>query len=480
MSEYLTTIGLEIHLQLQTNTKAFCGCANEFGKEPNTSICPVCLGFPGSLPVLNEEYLKSAIKVAIALNCDINSTMKFDRKNYFYPDLPKNYQISQYDRPLSGKGYVEVQVEDGVRKIGITRVHMEEDAGKLIHDDKVQASYVDYNRTGTPLLEIVSEPDMVSPDEAYSYLVTLKAILEYLSVSDCNMQEGSLRCDANISLRPDGQKELNPKVELKNMNSFKGVKAALEYEQKRQLKALFSGKEIRQETRLWDEGKKNTEPMRTKEEAHDYRYFPEPDLPLFSIDRSLVDQIGKKIPEMPKEKLKRLKKEYGISEYDASILVTDKMMANFFEEALNLYNEPKAIVNWLMGDIMKFTNANNVDFEDLKLTPKMLVDMFKLIDDGTISGKMAKDIIDEMLATGEGAKEIVEKKGLTQISDDAEIIPLIDEVIIENEKVANEYLSGKEQTLGFLIGQLMKKTKGKANPKLANKLLRERLNKSKE
>jgi len=475
-NEYITTIGLEIHLQLSTKTKAFCGCLNEFGRDPNTSVCSVCLGLPGSLPVLNEEYLKSAIRVAIALNGAINTTMKFDRKNYFYPDLPKGYQISQYDMPLSTGGSIEIQKEDSMKKIGITRVHMEEDAGKLIHDEGVSTSYVDYNRTGTPLLEIVSEPDMASPDEAYSYLVNLKAILEYLAVSDCNMQEGSLRCDANISLRPHGQKELNPKVELKNMNSFKGVKLALEYEQKRQEKALFTGKGTVQETRLWNEGKKISESMRTKEEAHDYRYFPEPDLLPFSIDKSLIEQEKRQIPEMPKDKLKRLKDEYDISEYDASILVTDKVLADFFEKSLALYGDPKIIVNWLMGDISKFANANNLEFKDLRLTPEMLIEMLKLIDNGTISGKIAKEIIDQMLATGERADDIIKKKGLTQITDEAAILSLIDEVISENEKVVDDYLSGKQQALGFLVGQLMKKTKGKANPKLANELLQKRIN----
>ncbi|MFH1867448.1 MAG: Asp-tRNA(Asn)/Glu-tRNA(Gln) amidotransferase subunit GatB [Candidatus Omnitrophota bacterium] len=482
-TNYITTIGLEIHLQLNTKTKAFCGCANEFGREPNTNVCPVCLGLPGSLPALNIEYLKYAIRAALALNCDIAEVMKFDRKNYFYPDLPKNYQISQFDMPLSLGGYVEVAVSDSVKRIGITRVHMEEDAGKLIHDENKPFSYIDFNRCGTPLLEIVSEPDIVSPDEAYAYLTTLKAILEYLGISDCNMQEGSLRCDANISIRPPDQKELNPKVELKNMNTFKGVRQALEYEEARQMKLFSSGKSTIQETRLWDADRKATEPMRAKEEAHDYRYFPEPDLPRFNIDRELIRGIERDLPEMPDEKRRRFIKDYYISEYDSSCLVSDKAMAEYFEECLALFGDnqkndnAKIVANWLMGDISRYLNSKNLEFKALReiTSPKNLFHMLRLIDKGTISGKIAKDILPEMLSTGKSAEDIVKSKGLTQITDQAEVEQFAEEVITENQKVADDYIAGKDKALGFLVGALMKKTKGKANPQLANDILKKKL-----
>ncbi|MFC1807914.1 Asp-tRNA(Asn)/Glu-tRNA(Gln) amidotransferase subunit GatB [Candidatus Omnitrophota bacterium] len=470
---YKTTIGLEIHLQLSTKTKAFCGCLNKFGQDPNTSVCPICLGFPGSLPVLNREYLKSAIKVALALDCDVADRMKFDRKNYFYPDLPKNFQISQYDMPLAKNGFVDIEVEGQKKRIGITRVHMEEDAGKLIHDENKPHSYVDYNRTGTPLLEIVSEPDIETPDEAYAYLITLKAILEYLNVSDCNMQEGSLRCDANISIRAPEQKELGVKVELKNMNTFKGVKQALEHEEKRQAKMLSSEKEIIQETRLWNENKGVSESMRSKEEAHDYRYFPEPDLVPFNIESSVIDDIRSTLPEMPTTKRQRFIDEYEISEYDSSVLVCDKAMSEFFESCLKLYDNPKNVVNWLMGDISKYINANDLEFKNLGITPERLTQMLQLIDSNVISGKIAKSVLDEMLSSNKSATDIVEAKGLTQISDESAIALLADEVIDENQKVVSDILSGNEKALGFLVGQLMKKTKGKANPQLANKLLKD-------
>ncbi|MFH1645739.1 MAG: Asp-tRNA(Asn)/Glu-tRNA(Gln) amidotransferase subunit GatB [Candidatus Omnitrophota bacterium] len=475
--KYLTTIGLEVHLQLSTNTKAFCGCRNAFGSEPNTQVCPVCLGLPGSLPVLNREFLHYGIKVALAINCNVSEHMKFDRKNYFYPDLPKNYQISQFDMPLATGGYIEI--EGKTKKIGITRVHMEEDAGKLIHDEGTPYSFVDYNRTGTPLLEIVSEPDMATPDEAREYLNNLKSVLEYLDVSDCNMQEGSLRCDANISLRPEGQIQLGTKVEIKNMNSFKGVKEGLEYEQKRQLKLLLSGKTIVQETRLWNAAKKVTEPMRTKEEAHDYRYFPEPDLLPFNIDSALVQKIRNSLPELPSTKRDRFVKEYSISEYDASVLSTDRSMAKYFEESVALYSNPKIIVNWLLADVLKYQNENGLSFSSVveNTSAKDFAGMLKLIDSGTISGKIAKSVLVEMLKSGKSPDEIVKEQGLTQISNQSEIENLAKEVISENEKVSNDYIAGKEKALGFLVGQLMKKTKGKANPGLANKVLIELLQK---
>ena len=475
MSQYLTTIGLEIHLQLSTNSKAFCGCLNEFGKEPNTSVCPVCLGLPGSLPVLNEAYLHSAIKVALALSSKVADKMKFDRKNYFYPDLPKNYQISQYDMPLALGGHVDISVDERIKRIGITRVHMEEDAGKLVHDEKASSSYVDLNRTGTPLLEIVSEPDLSSPEEAYQYLKRLKTILEYLDVSDCNMQEGSLRCDANISLRPGSQKELGTKVELKNMNSFKGVRDALLYEEKRQEKALLSGEKIVQQTRLWNEQKQISESMRTKEQAHDYRYFPDPDLLPFTIDKLLVKEIASTLPEAASKKQERFVKDFCLSDYDAGIIVSDKQIADYFESCITLYNNPKAIVNWITGDTLKYVNANSIEFKDIKMTPELLVGLLELIDSGKISGKIAKDIIEDILKTGKSAKDIVKEKGMSQISDESAISKIADEVISENERVVADYIAGKTNAIGFLVGQLMQKTKGKANPQIANDILKRKI-----
>lgn len=475
MSQYLTTIGLEIHLQLSTKTKAFCGCPNCFGGEPNTSVCPVCLGFPGSLPVLNSQYLRYAIKVALALGSNVSGRMKFDRKNYFYPDLPKNYQISQYNMPLSLGGYVDIISDNKPKRVGITRVHMEEDAGKLLHDKRAFSSYVDFNRTGTPLLEIVSEPDISSPEEAYQYLITVKSILKYLDVSDCNMEEGSLRSDANISIRPKGQKELGIKVELKNMNSFKGVRDALIYEENRQTKAFLAGKPVMQQTRLWNEQKQVSESMRTKEEAHDYRYFPDPDLRTVTIDTALVEEIRSELPEMPNQKRSRFIKDCGLSEYDASVLVSDKAMSYFFESCIKLYPEPKVIVNWLTSDIQRYLNANNIEFNNVKTTPQHLIGMFRLIDNNTISGKIAKEVLHEMLVTGNSADDIVKKKGLIQISDGGAIEKLAGDVMNENPKVVDDYLSGRTNALGFLVGQLMKKSKGKANPQLANQAIKKRL-----
>jgi aspartyl-tRNA(Asn)/glutamyl-tRNA(Gln) amidotransferase subunit B len=470
--DYTTTIGLEIHLQIATRTKAFCGCVNEFGQAPNTAVCPVCLGFPGTLPVLNKEYLNLAIKVAVALNCQVSGMMKFDRKNYFYPDIPKNYQISQYDMPLSKNGFLNIMTTAGQKKIGITRVHMEEDAGKLIHDEKEPFSYADFNRAGTPLIEIVSDPDISSPEEAYLYLKALKSILEYLEVSDCDMEKGSLRCDANISLKPEGQKELGVKVELKNMNSLKAIRQALEYEQIRQAKRISAGETIIQQTRLWNEKKKVTESMRAKEQAHDYRYFPDPDLIPFTIDSSVTDRIKASLPELPAVRQKRFQLEYNISEYDSLVLVSDKNMADFFESCVQLYNNPKAIANWLIGDIKGYMNEHNIDFRLLKTTPRHLTEIIELIDKNIISNKMAKQILAEVLSTGRNANDIIKENQLFQITDESEIQKLAQEVINENPKVVDDYISGKSNALGFLVGQLMKKTKGHANPATANKLLK--------
>ncbi|MBI4846117.1 MAG: Asp-tRNA(Asn)/Glu-tRNA(Gln) amidotransferase subunit GatB [Candidatus Omnitrophica bacterium] len=473
---YETVIGLEVHVQLNTQTKAFCSCKAEFGQPANTQTCPVCLGLPGTLPVLNKQYLSYAACVALALDCKVASLIKFDRKNYFYPDLPKNYQISQYDKPLAANGFILIKTpEIPQKKIRILRVHMEEDAGKLIHT--ANSSLVDYNRAGVPLLEIVSEPDLNSAEEAYEYLKQIKSILEYLEVSDCDMEKGSLRCDANISLRPKGQTKLGTKTELKNMNSFKGVRNALNHEIIRQEKLLKEGKTIAQETRLWDESKQKTSTMRTKEEAHDYRYFPEPDLVPFIIDEQTINSIKAALPELPYAKMPRLIRQYGLSEYDAGVISSDKHLALYFETAAKNYPNPKAICNWLTGDILNYLNSNNIELEELTkiLAPENLISMLQLIDNNTISGKIAKEILSEMLATGENANEIVKKKNLSQISDSALLEKIIAEVINEQTKVVEEVKSGKDKALMFLVGQVMKKTKGKANPQIVNSFIKEKL-----
>ncbi len=466
-------VGLEVHLQLSTMTKAFCSCSTLFGEEPNSQTCPVCLGFPGALPVLNREALVRAIKVALALSCSIAKKMKFDRKNYYYPDLPKNFQISQYDKPLSADGHLDIKTAAGVKRIRIKRVHMEEDAGKLFH--KGGYSLVDYNRSGTALLEIVSEPDMSSPDEAYAYLTALKSLLRYLDVSDCNMEEGSLRCDANISLSPQGSGKLGTKTELKNMNSFKWVKAALEYEVTRQSELLNDGGRVTQETRLWNAEKGVTISMRSKEEAHDYRYFPEPDLVPFVVSNEMVAGIRKSIPELPEERMKRFISQYSIPGYDALVLTQEKNTAEFFENTVRLYDNPKAISNWIMGDINAILNEKSMSIDSTRLSPAHLASMVKMIDDGIISVKIAKEILPEIAENGESPREIVEKKGLTQISDAGELEGVAERVIKANDKSVNDYRAGKKNSLIYLVGQIMKETRGKANPKLVNEILIKKL-----
>jgi len=478
MKELETIIGLEVHLQLATETKAFCGCSTGFGASPNSHTCPVCLGFPGSLPVLNKKALAYAMKVALALNCKIQDVVKFDRKNYYYPDLPKNYQISQYDLPLSADGFVAIKTEDNVKRIRIKRVHLEEDAGKLIHEENRDASLVDFNRSGMPLLEIVSEPEMNSPQEALDYLSTLKLTLKYLEVSDCDMEKGSLRCDANISLREKGVKELGVKTEVKNMNSFKAVKAALTFEVNRQAEILAQGGKITQDTRLWDTEKEITISMRSKEEAHDYRYFPDPDLVPFIIPKEEIEIAQASLPELPQQRLERFKKEYNLSDYDSFGLVQDKELADYFEGCVKLYPQPKQICNWLIGPLSAELNHRKVSLHQLDLSPQKLVELVGSAATGVTSNLVAKEVLTNMIDTKKSASEIIKEQGLAQLSNTGDLSVFVEEVIKEHEKSVNDFLQGKESALMFLIGQVMKKSKGKANPKIAGDILRERLKKN--
>ncbi len=474
--KYETVIGLEVHLQLATKTKAFCGCSTKFGQGPNSQTCPVCLGFPGSLPVLNEEAFKAALKVALALNCKIQDLIKFDRKNYYYPDLPKNFQISQYDMPLSYDGFLDIDLGDGAKKrIRIKRVHMEEDAGKLMHPEGERYSLVDYNRSGMPLLEIVTEPDMNSPQEAYDYLTKLKSILEYLKVSDCDMEKGSLRCDANISIRPQGEKKLGTKVELKNMNSFKNVRSGLEYEVKRQESLVSERGRIVQETRLWDADKLITTSMRVKEEAEDYRYFPEPDLVPFVVDKDQIEKIREDLPELPEAKSERFKKEFKLPDYDVGVLTSQLDLADYYEECVKLYPNAKIVANWLTGDVTAAANEKNKKISELALMPGDFVVLLKMMDDGTISGKMAKQVLTEAIETKTSPKEIIEKKGLSQISDCRQIEEVIKLILRKEEKSVSDYRAGKKNVFTFLVGQVMKETKGKANPAMVNEILKKSL-----
>ncbi|MDO8662584.1 MAG: Asp-tRNA(Asn)/Glu-tRNA(Gln) amidotransferase subunit GatB [Candidatus Omnitrophota bacterium] len=474
--KYEPVIGLEVHLHLNTKTKAFCGCSTQFGSEPNAQVCPVCLGFPGSLPVYNQTALDYAIKVALALNCKVQEHTKFDRKNYFYPDLPKNYQISQYDLPLSMHGFLDIELGGQEKRIGITRVHMEEDAGKLIHQE--DCSLVDFNRTGIPLLEIVSEPDLNSPEEAYEYLSTLKSVIEYLDVSDCDMEKGSLRCDANISLRPAGSKTLGVKTELKNMNSFKGVKDALAFEIGRQNKLLESAETLLQETRLWNAKSSETLPMRVKEGAKDYRYFPEPDLPALIITESKIAEIKNTIPELPKEKMRRFIKDYGLSEYDAKVLTASKWTARFSEETMRKFSavNKKPVANWIIGPLAGIAGNKSCEISALRISADQLVDLIELVEKKqVISNLTGKVVLEEMANTGKHPQKIIEEKNLAQISDSTSLNSVIAGVIKENPKSVADYKTGKANALMFLVGQAMRKSAGKANPKMLQTLLKERL-----
>ncbi|MFD1171092.1 Asp-tRNA(Asn)/Glu-tRNA(Gln) amidotransferase subunit GatB [Oceanobacillus picturae] len=471
-----TIIGLEVHVELKTDSKIFSPSTNEFGTNPNTNVNPIDLGYPGVLPVLNEQAVNFAMKAAMALNCEIATDTKFDRKNYFYPDNPKAYQISQFDKPIGENGWIEIEVNGKKKRIGITRLHLEEDAGKLTHGDDGY-SYVDFNRQGTPLVEIVSEPDMRSPEEAYAYLEKLKSIIQYTGVSDVKMEEGSLRCDANISLRPIGQEQFGTKAELKNLNSFSYVQKGLEFEEKRQEKELLTGGEILQETRRYDEKTKETILMRVKEGSDDYRYFPEPDLVPLYIDEAWKERIRSEIPELPDARKARYITQLGLSEYDASVLTSSKQMADFFEEAVNSGADMKQVSNWLMGEVSAYMNKHYKELGDLAITPEALAKMINLIEDGTISSKIAKKVFAELVENGGDPEQVVKDKGLVQISDEGQLREIISNVLADNEQSIIDYKNGKDKAVKFLVGQVMKATKGQANPPMVNKILQEELDK---
>lgn len=477
--KYEAVIGLEVHTELHTATKIFCNCKTSFGADPNTNVCPVCLGLPGVLPVLNKKVLEFAVRAGLALNCEISRFSKFDRKNYYYPDLPKNFQTSQFDLPICEHGYLDVEVDREVSRIRITRAHMEEDAGKLVHHGSsittADYSLVDYNRTGTPLLEIVSEPDMRSAKQAVAYMEKMRAILQYCGISDCRMEEGSLRCDANVSVRPVGQKELGTKTEIKNINSFKGVERAIEYEALRQAEILEAGGTIKQETRTWDENEGVTKSMRSKEEANDYRYFPEPDLVPFTVSDEYIENIRKTLPELPDARKARYMESYGLSAYDAAYVTSDKDRADFFEAMVKAGADAKEACNWLMGELAGKLSENGLEIKDSKVTPEAMAELLKLITKGTISGKIAKKIFPEMWETGKSAETIVKEQGLVQISDTGALEAMVNEAIAENPKAVADFKSGNKKAMGAMIGQIMKKSHGKANPRMVSGILIKKL-----
>ena len=474
MNKYDVIIGLEIHAQLSTKSKMFCRCSSSFGAVPNTNICPVCTGQAGALPVLNGKAVEYALKTALAFNCHINKKSVFSRKNYFYPDLPKGYQISQYDEPLAEKGYVEITLKDGsTKKIGITRIHMEEDAGKNIHDDK--NSYVDLNRSGIPLVEIVSEPEISSPEEAVLYFKKLKTVIEYIGASDCNMEEGNLRCDVNISLKPKGEKKFGTKVEIKNLNSFRFVEKALSHEIERQAEVLSSGGKMVQETRLFDTDKGVTRPMRKKEEANDYRYFPEPDIRPLLLDEAFIGRIKGSLPELPDARTKRFMDSYKLSFYEADLFCSDKTLASYYEDTVKLSGDAKLCSSWIQTTVLKALNENKIGIAEFIIGPKSLSELLTLIKEGTINQNTGKDVFDEMLKTKKPAKAIVDEKGLAQIHDEGLIEKIVDDVIRESTTQVEQYRSGKTAVMGFLVGQVMKKSGGKAKPAIVNELLKKKL-----
>jgi len=474
MSEkFEPVIGLEVHAQLLTDTKIFCSCKNAYGAPPNSLTCPVCLGMPGTLPVLNRKAVEYAIKMGLATDCSITAFSRFARKNYFYPDLPKGYQISQYDEPLCQNGKIKIQVNGIEKNIGITRIHLEEDAGKSIHG--FDNTLVDFNRCGVALIEIVSEPDLRSPEEAYAYLIKLKQILEYLEICDCNMEEGSLRCDANISLRPIGEEKFGTKTEMKNMNSFRGVERALRFEIERQKAILEKGKNIIQQTMLWDEAKGEARPMRSKEESHDYRYFPEPDLVPLEVEENWKTKILNDLPELPDQKYFRFLNKYNLRHYDAAILTSDKYLAEYFERVNDLINDPQLVSKWIQGEVLRTLSQKNLTSKQIPLAAENLGELLNLIKAGTISANIAKEVFDKMVENNESAKIIVEREKLIQVSDDSELEQIIQTVISENPNEVERYRRGAKNLFAFFMGQVMKKTKGKANPSVANNLLRKTL-----
>ena len=469
MKELEPVIGLEVHVQLATNTKIFCRCPNKYGEAPNSLICPVCTAMPGALPVLNKKVLTLGMKVALAIGCSINKENFFERKNYFYPDLPKAYQVSQLASPVGYKGEVDL----GYRKIMVNRAHLEEDAGKLIHKDDI--SLVDLNRCGVPLLEIVTEPDIFSSQEAHDYLTALKLIVQYAEGSSCDMEKGFLRCDANISLREKGTTELGTKTEIKNLNSFKAVREALDFEIKRQRKILIDGGTITQETRLWDDEKRKTIMMRSKEEAHDYRYFPEPDLVMYYLKDEQIAEAKSSLPEMPRVKAERFSKEYGLNEKDAEVLISEKVIAEYFESALKKYNNPKKVCNWLIGPMFEMVSSQGLSFSDLILEAGLFAGLVEAVESGKINNLVGKDVLREMLKTLKSAEDIIKEKGLEQVSSSDELTEIVDETISQQPDAVEEFKAGKEKSLMFLVGQVMKKSKGRANPKVLQELFRERL-----
>jgi len=472
--EFEPVIGLEVHAQLKTKSKIFSPTSTEFGGTPNSHVSPICLGMPGVLPVLNKKVLEYAFKAAIALNCELHPRSRFARKNYFYPDLPKGYQISQYEEPFSTNGWLDIGTNGSTKRINITRIHMEEDAGKLIHDNRGNSSFVDLNRAGVPLIEIVSEPEISSAEEAVEYMKKLRSILRYIGVCDGNMEEGSLRCDANVSVRPKGSDKLGVKAEVKNVNSFKYVQKAIEHEIKRQIILLENGEEIIQETRLFDSNKGVTFSMRSKEEAHDYRYFPDPDLLPVVIEKEQIEEIKNSLPELPDQRLARFKEEYNIPEYDAGVLTSTKEIADYFEDCLKKHNNPKIVSNWVMNEVLRELKDEE-DINCFGITPVRLGELLILVEDGTISGKIAKDVFGEMLSSGKSANQIVEDKGLKQISNQSELENIVSQILADHPDEISRYKAGDQKLMGFFVGKVMKQTQGKANPKVVNEILRKGL-----